>query len=205
MARRPNNDGLKALVADLAAMERFWLRVEKLSDDACWEYSGYLSHGYGRFHYRGRAFFSHRISFLISNGDIPDHLVIDHICRNRACCNPAHLRAVTLRTNVLENSESVTAYNAQATHCKRGHPLSGINLKPTRTGGQRVCATCDRERNAEWVKRNAHWVTEGDRSESRRLLEERDVETIARAVAALRFLTHRESVNANSHLKGQDQ
>ncbi len=33
-------------------------------------------------------------------GPIPEGLEIDHLCRNRACANPAHLEAVTHRENM---------------------------------------------------------------------------------------------------------
>ena len=33
------------------------------------------------------------------HGKIPHGLILDHLCRNRACCNPDHLEAVPSRTN----------------------------------------------------------------------------------------------------------
>jgi hypothetical protein len=37
--------------------------------------------------------------YEIHIGKIPDSLCIDHLCRRRDCCNPAHLEAVTRATN----------------------------------------------------------------------------------------------------------
>lgn len=54
---------------------------------------------------------AHRWAWEQEHGSIPDGLVIDHICRNRACCNPAHLRAVTTRINAVENSIGISAKN----------------------------------------------------------------------------------------------
>lgn len=34
-------------------------------------------------------------------GEIPEGYVLDHRCRVRACCNPAHLELVTVRVNTL--------------------------------------------------------------------------------------------------------
>lgn len=64
---------------------------------------------------------------------------LDHLCRRRSCCNPAHLEFTSMKVNVLRGNGSA-ALNARKTHCKRGHPLSGNNLQIRR--GMRQCLTC---------------------------------------------------------------
>lgn len=34
------------------------------------------------------------------HGEIPPSLTVDHICRNKLCVNPSHLRLLTLADNV---------------------------------------------------------------------------------------------------------
>jgi hypothetical protein len=102
--------------------------------------------GYGRLMSDGRMVLTHRVAYELANGPIPTGLVIDHVCRNTLCCNPAHLEAVTQRENTLRG-DGPSARQAQQTHCKRGHPLSGDNIRMR--GYRRVCRACCSIRKAE--------------------------------------------------------
>lgn len=102
----------------------------------CWVGIG-ADHGNG---YRtvsidGAQRYVHRISYELNKGPIPDGLVIDHLCRNRACWNPAHLEAVTNEENILRG-DSPPARNARKTKC----PNCGSNYS-IEAGGRR-CRSC---------------------------------------------------------------
>lgn len=42
---------------------------------------------------------SHRLAYLFGKGDIPHKMVVNHICNNKACCNPAHLEVLARSHN----------------------------------------------------------------------------------------------------------
>lgn len=111
--------------------------------EPCWEWQrGKDRDGYGFTTYNLRWVYAHCLSYEIFVEIIPSHLQIDHLCRNRCCINPAHLEAVTGRTNTLRGT-SVAAENAQKTHCKRGHPFDDENTYTMSSGG-RSCRICTR-------------------------------------------------------------
>jgi hypothetical protein len=85
-------------------IKRFWAKVIKHQDE-CWEWTGAkVRNGYGYFAInseRGPSHCSaaHRVSWVITNGDIPDGLLVLHKCDNPPCTRPDHLFLGTFKDN----------------------------------------------------------------------------------------------------------
>lgn len=78
--------------------DRFFAKVEKTND--CWLWRAATTVGYGVFKRATKVLvYAHRWSYEHHVGPIPEGLHIDHLCRVRACVNPAHLEPVTLAEN----------------------------------------------------------------------------------------------------------
>lgn len=111
----------------------------------CLVWMGQLSKdGYGRIKIDGKSYMTHRISYELENGPIPEGLTLDHLCRVRSCRNAAHLEPVTMRENTLRGV-TLPAINAKKTHCSRGHEYSGKNLYINPRKGNRQCRICERD------------------------------------------------------------
>jgi len=115
----------------------------------CWIFAGHVSKkGYGKMWNEGRrSDIAHRVYYQRERGPIPEGLQLDHLCRNRACVNPAHLEPVTGKVN------AGRGVRATRTHCQHGHPYAGSNLVVSRRKKkiQRECRECQRA----WNRRSA--------------------------------------------------
>jgi hypothetical protein len=79
--------------------QRFWSKVDK--GQGCWNWTGARNNkGYGTTSVDGAHVYSHRASFEMANGPIPEGAVIDHVCHTPACVNPEHLRVATGKQNM---------------------------------------------------------------------------------------------------------
>ena len=149
-------------------MNRFWSKVNKQGPVSehrpdlgpCWLWTACTpERGYGRFSFRAKVWFAHRVAYTLTFGEIPDDKELDHLCRVKKCVRPGHLDPVTHRGNMTAPGARVGIPTGELkkakTHCPQGHPYSGENLYVT-SQGFRQCKICSQIRQRKFLKGNAN-------------------------------------------------
>lgn len=86
--------------------KRFWDKVEIRGENECWEWVASKRGGYGQFGLNYTPVGAHRISYVLDrNKGIPVNRVVMHLCDNRSCVNPKHLKIGTQKDNMVDCSE----------------------------------------------------------------------------------------------------
>lgn len=102
--------------------DRFWEKVDKTGD--CWVWTGAKHHyGYGLILQepgaKPKLSVTHRVSWRLHFGEIPEGMQVLHQCDNPPCVNPSHLRLGTQKDNMAEQRErSRTPLGEQRAHTK---------------------------------------------------------------------------------------
>lgn len=117
-------------------------------------YAGYKDpKGYARLNVKIDGVFKnrglHREMYISLVGEIPEGLVLDHLCRNRCCINVEHLEPVTNAINI-DRGDRPGLYTST---CNRGHKLAVVGTYKYKDGRQK-CKACNRENGKKWATIN---------------------------------------------------
>lgn len=131
--------------------DRFRLSY-RIAETGCWAWIRSLNHGgYGSFTWLGKRMGAHRAAYELLIGPIPPGLDLDHLCRNRACVNPAHLEPVTRSVNLRRGD--VGGQSRFNTHCIHGHEFTPENTYRRPKDGGRHCRECMRSARLRYYHR----------------------------------------------------
>lgn len=141
-----------ALLVHKRVEDRLWSKVDRNGPlptwapflGPCWIFNGAKNDGYGLLRVDRKERKAHRLAYEFEVGPIPAGLQLDHLCRVRACVNPAHLEPVTAAENIARAPSIPATTNARKTHCVHGHEFTPENTRVT-PEGFRVCRACRKE------------------------------------------------------------
>lgn len=128
--------------------ERICQNLEEVGGCLVWSRS-LRTDGYARTWVGNKTTYVHRFMYENIIGPIDKGLVIDHICRNRACANPAHLEVVTQKENVRRGNIVINKQNRK--HCLSGHAYNEKNTYYFK--GNRQCRVCKKLNQRKYMER----------------------------------------------------
>lgn len=139
-------------------LRRLFSKIHIDQATECWIWIAFRYQGYGRTIWRGKVISVHRLMYAWLVAPIPVGFAarkiaqLDHLCKNRACCNPLHLELVSQKTNILRSSAPSASY-AKRTHCPKGHEFTPENTYRFKRG-ERICKVCQREHGRKMYQQN---------------------------------------------------
>lgn len=98
--------------------ENFWLKVDVRGDSECWPWKRALRNGYGNHCVNRRTMYAHRYAYELCRGPVPGGMHVMHLCNNKLCCNPAHMKAGTPQENTR------AAYQDGLARAGERHPMA---------------------------------------------------------------------------------
>lgn len=90
----------KAITITDRQFNNFQKKIDK-KENGCWEWQGKLDGNYPITvlctNYKRKKYFTHRLSYLLFVGTIPDKYLVKQVCGNQICINPEHLQSMSVK------------------------------------------------------------------------------------------------------------
>ena len=143
---------------------RFRKFVHESDPAKCWEWQSVRNHrGYGKFWLNGRTDLAHRVSYQISNGEIPAGLLIRHTCDNPPCVNPAHLLTGTVKENAEDAVERGKYRRGSENGRAKLTPDQVSEIKKSWAGGETQTSIARRfgvsKSAIQWILNGRNWAS----------------------------------------------
>lgn len=91
---------MKTCFEELNIEQKLSEKTVIVSDSGCWIWTGAISpNGYGSIRIKQKTHSTHRVSYQVHKGEIPNGASVLHSCDVRCCINPGHLRVGTYADN----------------------------------------------------------------------------------------------------------
>lgn len=158
---RDATDNWNRVAIPQRVMDRAYAKTTR-SATGCW-ISGYsvASHGYAQIGWQDdgerHVVLAHRAVWERFNGRVPAGATLDHMCRERRCVNPMHLRIL----DNFENGRRTHGMDWKLGECPNGHPNSmlGPTFRTDKQGNRRDgrrCSECRKfyQTRYAWKKDN---------------------------------------------------
>ena len=113
--------------------------VAQGSPEDCWLHTGKVgSAGYPLVRYKGKQWLSHRLVYQLYCGQLREGLVVMHICENKRCLNPKHLRQDTQSSN-MQQACTTGVWRSGTTKVERGDREKVVQLLRDGMSRKEVC------------------------------------------------------------------
>jgi len=129
---------VRKMVKDKSVQERFMAKVMPEPNTGCWIWiAGMNIKGYGTFGIGqdGMSSTSHRVSYEMFKGDIPNNMHVLHHCDNPYCVNPDHLFVGTNDDNMKDRLKKGRGCKGERIHTARLNPVSVRIIRETFSKG----------------------------------------------------------------------